>query len=320
MLTTVNAGAAMQRFRKIMMVYNDEAAHQPALAHVIALAHQTGAQLTFIDVLEDMHLSPGVSHTALPDDFLALRREDIVINLEGLGADLGRVDIKVLVGNPPVTIIQEVIRGDHDLVVKTARGPDLGLGGRLFGSTAIKLMRKCPVPVWAFKPAPEIRFRRILAAVGPPPEDGSDNRLNRDIISLATSFARAAAGRLDILHFWRLPGESILASGRTRISPAALESMRMQVEGRARDHLNASLKYQDLAGIEYQAHLLHGQVEVALPSFIATEKIDLVVMGSLTQVGIGGLIAGSTAEQIFYAANCAVMVVKPPNFITPVLL
>jgi nucleotide-binding universal stress UspA family protein len=303
-----------------MMVYNGAADHQPGLAHVIALARQTGAQLTFIDVLEDLHLAPGVSHRALPDDFLALRREDIVINLEGLGADLGRVDLKVLVGNPPLTIIQEVIRGEYDLVVKTARGPDTGLGGRLFGSTAIKLMRKCPVPVWAFKPAPEIRFGRVLAALGPPPHDGGDNRLNHEIISLATSFTRAAAGRLDILHFWRLPGESILTSGRTRIASTALKAMRAQVEGRARDHLNASLQSQDLARIEYQAHLMHGQVGVGLPAYIADEKIDLVVMGSLTQVGIGGLIAGSTAEQIFYAANCAVMVVKPPNFISPVAL
>ena len=132
----------MQRFRKILMVYNEAAAHQPALAHVIALAGQTGARLTFVDVLEDLHLESGAPHAVLPDDLLALRREDIAMNLKGIGADLARVDMKVLVGNAPVAIIQEVLRGGHDLVVKTARGPDMGLGGRLFGSTAIKLMRK----------------------------------------------------------------------------------------------------------------------------------------------------------------------------------
>ncbi|MDJ0811013.1 MAG: universal stress protein [Desulfobacterales bacterium] len=309
----------MQRFRNILMVYNDAATHQPALAHVITLARQSGAQLTFIDVLEDLRLAPSVSHTALPDDFLALRREDIATNLEALGADLDRVGIKVELGSPPMVIIQEVIRGGHDLVVKTARGPDTGLGGRLFGNTAIKLMRKCPVPVWAFKPAAEIRFPRVLAAVGPPSEDGSDNRLNNDIVSLAAAFARAATGHLDILHCWRLHGESLLTSGRTRISGKALDAMRSQAEDRARDHLNASLLVPDLTGVAHQAHLLQGQVSIALPAFIATEEIDLVVMGSLTQAGIRGMISGSTAEQIFYAANCAVMVVKPPNFVSPIL-
>ncbi len=310
----------MQRFRNILMIYNDADAHQPALVHVMTLAGQTGARLTFIDVMEDLHLAPDASHAALPGDLLELRREDIAINLEGLGADPARIDINVRVGNPPIAIIQEVLRGGHDLVVKTARGPDTGLSGRLFGSTAIKLMRKCPVPVWAFKPAPEIRFPRVLAAVGPPPENGKGNRLNEDIISLAAAFTRAAAGRLDILHCWRLPGESILSSGRTRISETALEAMRTQAEIRARDHLDASLGVHDLTQVEHQVHLRHGQVGAALPSFIEAEKIDLVVMGSLTQAGIAGLITGSTAEQIFHAANCAVMVVKPPDFVSPVVL
>ncbi len=310
----------MQRFRKILMVYNESADHQPALAHVIALAGQTGAHLTFVDVLEDVHLASGASHTALPDDLLALRREDIAINLVRLGADLAQVEIMVLEGNPPIAIIQQVLRGGHDLVVKTARGPDMGLSGRLFGSTAIKLMRKCPVPVWAFKPAPEIRFPRVLAAVGPPPEDGQNNRMNEDIISLAAAFSRAAAGRLDILHCWRLPGESLLTSGRTRIPKESLETIRRLAESRASDHLNASLLAQELTGLVYQAHLLHGHVGVILPSFIETKSIELVVMGSLTQAGIAGLISGSTAEQIFHAANCAVMVVKPPEFVSPVVL
>jgi nucleotide-binding universal stress UspA family protein len=310
----------MQRFRNILMLYNEASAHQPALAHVIALAGQTGARLTFVDVLEDLHLVSGASPAVLPDDLIALRREDIAINLKGIGADLARVDIKVLVGNPPIAIIQEVLRAGHDLVVKTARGPDMGLGGRLFGSTAIKLMRKCPVPVWAFKPAPEIRFARVLAAVGPPPEDGQDNRQNEDIISLAAAFSRAAAGRLDILHCWRLPGESLLTSGRTRIPTTTLETMREQAEARASDHLNASLLAQELTGVAYQAHLRHGHVGVILPAFIETEEIDLVVMGSLTRTGIAGLISGSAAEQIFYSANCAVLVVKPPNFVSPVVL
>jgi nucleotide-binding universal stress UspA family protein len=310
----------MQRFRKILMVYNDATAHQPALAHVITLAGQTGAQLTFVDALEDLHLDAGASHTALPDDILALRREDIAILLGRLGADLNRVDIKVLVGNPPIAIIQEVLRGGHDLVVKTARGPDMGLGGRLFGSTAIKLMRKCPVPVWVFKPAPQIRFPRVLAAIGPPFENDNDNRQNEAIISLATAFARAAVGRLDILHCWRLAGESLLRSGRTRIPATTLETMRTQAENRARDHLSAVLGTQDLSAVEHRTHLVQGHAGVILPAFIETEGVDLVVMGSLAHTGIAGLITGSTAEQIFHSANCAVMVVKPPDFISPVTL
>jgi nucleotide-binding universal stress UspA family protein len=310
---------AMQRFRKILMVYNEAPNHHPAMSHVITLAGRTGAQLTFVDVLDDLHLPPGAVHTALPDDLLALRREDIAAVLAKCGADLVQVAIKVLVGNLPVAIIQEVLRDGHDLVVKTAQGPDMGLGGRLFGSTAIKLMRKCPVPVWAFKPAPEIRFPRVLAAVGPPAEDRQDNRLNEEIVSLAAAFTRASAGCLDILHCWQLPGESLLTSGLTRIPSETLEAMRAQVQTRSRRHLEATLHTVDLTDVTHQIHLKPGPVVELLPAHIAAQAIDLVVMGSLAQPGIAGLIAGSNAEQIFNTANCAVMVIKPPGFVSPIV-
>ena len=71
----------MQRFRNILMVYNDDEAHRPALAHVIDLARRTGARLTLADITEDLHIEAQATYTALPDDILQLRREDIEINL-----------------------------------------------------------------------------------------------------------------------------------------------------------------------------------------------------------------------------------------------
>ncbi len=310
----------MQRFRNLLMVYSDAANHRPAMAHVIALAGQTGAKLSFVDVLEDLHLDTSAVHAALPGDLLELRRDEIAHHIQALGADLDRVAIKILVGNAPVAIIQEVLRGGHDLVIKTAQGPDTGLGGRLFGSTAIKLMRKCPVPVWAFRPAPQIRFPRVLAAVGPPPEASVGDQLNAEIISLAAAFARAADGRLDVLHCWRLPGESLLTGGRTRVATSVLESMRDQAETRARDYLAKCMRHITLSGATSRSHLMRGRVGPILSRFIASEGIDLVVMGSLARTGISGLFAGSTAEHIFQTADCAVMAVKPPGFRSPVTL
>lgn len=87
---------------------------------------------------------------------------------------------------------------------------------------------------------------------------------------------------------------------------------------RARDHMGSSLRTQDLTGVAYQTQLVHGRVDEILPAHIATQGIDLVVMGSPTRTGIAGLIAESTAEQSFPNANCAVLVVKPPDFVSPI--
>jgi nucleotide-binding universal stress UspA family protein len=67
-------------------------------------------------------------------------------------------------------------------------------------------------------------------------------------------------------------------------------------------------------------HLQEGRVESALLSgevFAATEKfaeehaIDLIVLGSRAETGLGRLFDGSTAEEIFRTASSPVMVVGP---------
>lgn len=315
----------MKRFRNLLMVYNEDPAHRPAMTHVIGLAGRTGARLTVVDVVEDPHIVAPSGHvpvdsSPLPDDLLNLRREETEAALREMGADPAAVELKILTGNPPIAIIHEVIRNGHDLVVKAAQGPDTGLGGRLFGSTAIKLMRKSPVPVWALKPAPRIRFPKILAAIDPAPAETGDNRLNDEILSLAAAIARAEKGHLDILHCWRLTGESLLASGRTRIAESARRQLRAQREQHARQGVDECLRSHGLEDIAHQVHLEHGRVERILPAFIESQAIDLVVMGTLSRTGIAGLIAGNTAEKVFHTADCSVMAVKPPDFVSPVLL
>jgi universal stress protein E len=70
------------------------------------------------------------------------------------------------VGTPFMEIIREVLRKKHDLVIMTAEG-SAGLRERLFGSTSMHLMRKCPCPVWVMRSNKQKRYARILAAVDP---------------------------------------------------------------------------------------------------------------------------------------------------------
>lgn len=148
----------MKRFQNILMVYNDKADHRPALAHVIALAERTGARLTLVDVVEDLGfdlrlLRRPFNIKSLRAELLNERKEQLEASVREIVGNRATIAAKVLTGNAPIAIIKEVLQKGHDLVVKSAVGPDTGFGSRLFGSTAIKLMRKCPVPVWAIKPS-----------------------------------------------------------------------------------------------------------------------------------------------------------------------
>ena len=68
--------------------------------------------------------------------------------------DLAGVDTEtiVLTGTPFIEIIKEVQRGGYDLVIKSAEGSG-GAFSNLFGERDMRLMRKCPCPVWIIKPA-----------------------------------------------------------------------------------------------------------------------------------------------------------------------
>ncbi len=68
-----------------------------------------------------------------------------------------------------------------------------------------------------------------------------------------------------------------------------------------------------LAGIEHQVIVSSGEVWPALQDVIDREHIDLLVLGTHSRQGIGRLVLGSVAEQIFRHASCAVLTVGPNN-------
>ena len=96
--------------------------------------------------------------------------------------------------------------------------------------------------------------------------------------------------------------------------------MRAYSQQQAQHNLDTCLRSRNLDDIDHQVHLVHGRVGTLLPAFIENQGIDLVVMGSVSQTGLTGLIAGSAAEKVFHTADCSVMAVKPPDFVSPVLL
>lgn len=313
----------MKRFRNVLHVYNSDPAHRPVLQHVMSLVEQTGAKLTLVEVVDDlrreMNLIPSeIDFDTFSKTIIEDRREQIRDEVLPLSKSEAEIDVKILTGNPALEIIREVIREGYDLVVKSATGFATGIGGRLFGSTAIKLMRKCPCPVWIIKPASIIGFHRVLAAVDPALKEGGDDRLNHMILSLAASIAQSQAAKLDIIHCWRVYGETLLSSGRTRIAETEFQSLMTNSEKIRSRKFNELIASHDLSQVQYEAHLQKGFPEMIIPSFVEVMEVDLIVMGTVSRSGIAGWITGNTAEKVLGIADCSVLTVKPPGFVSPV--
>lgn len=82
---------------------------------------------------------------------------------------------------PFEAIIQEVISGGHDLVLKMAHQHDR-LEAVIFTPTDWHLLRKCPSPVWMVKDQPWPEGGKALVAVNLASEEPYHNALNEKLV------------------------------------------------------------------------------------------------------------------------------------------
>ena len=66
-----------------------------------------------------------------------------------------------------------------------------------------------------------------------------------------------------------------------------------------------------LEGFPHHTHIRHGRVTQVLSDIIREHKVDLVVAGTHGRTGVGKLLMGSVAEEIFRTATCPVFTVGP---------
>ncbi|WZO97967.1 universal stress protein [Isosphaeraceae bacterium EP7] len=321
----------MHRFRNILVPI-DDTSNQPVLARATRLAKWKGAAIKLIAVVEDL---PWYSRLLSPnsEDLRALLVRERSEALDGLAAQLREdgldVTTEVLRGRRHHEIVREVLRGGHDLLLKKAE-PNEGL---LFGSTDMHLLRSCPCPLLLLKPEHDGGdFARILAAVdpAPPPNEADplhlkaeltakDAALDAKILELAGSLADEEGGDLHIVHVWSAPGEELLR-GDPMLAQDQVDRYVSDSQAEARkalDHLLA--KVPDQSGHRI-VHLIKGVPEDAVVEAAKTNRIDLIVMGTVARTGISGLLIGNTAESILQRVDCSVLAIKPDAFVSPVSL
>ena len=95
---------------------------------------------------------------------------------------------------------------------------------------------------------------------------------------------------------------------------AGREASQLAYEGSLRDahRLEAVLlKSGALAGVPYEFMIREGNVWEQLERSIRQKQIEAVIVGTHARAGIGRLMLGSVAEQIFRQADCLVLTVGP---------
>jgi len=305
---------------KILFYVNGHAGAEANLETAAAMARNSGAALTLVDVIDK-----------LPREFLRLRPSIGMDSLEHLAAeeaygaleslaqrarDLGAVaGAKVLVGVPSMVLLREVQSGGYDMLAVSAHRR-ASLRERVFGGAAQQLMRACPCPVLVIRPQAGEPAGEVLAAVAPESGDPARTAASVAILEAAVALARMQNCALRIVHCWALAGEGVLlrTAGIHRAQLAALLSA---AHRSARAAVADLLRRVDLGGVKYSVSLRKGDPLKVVAELADTRRVNVLVLGAPRRSTVAGFLAGSLADELFWGVGCPVATVNNNNLTAP---
>jgi nucleotide-binding universal stress UspA family protein len=311
----------MKRFKNILYHADGDTPSHESLHRALALAQANTARLTVMDVVPATETAADIEQRCdlnLQELMRQRRLEQLEAWLEPHTRNGSPIYTQVVSGTPFIELIRAVQRNGYDLLIKPPH-PHEGLTERLlYGSFDLHLLRKCSCPVWIDRPESAHPYRNILAAVDP--ADLSCFDLNRLIMDLASSLAARESANLHVIHAWRMPGESMLRSGRARIPAREVERLLEETEQSHRQRLDELLRDYKLSAGSPGVSLVKDKAAKAITAVADSSHADLIVMGTVGRTGIPGFIIGNTAEDVLRTTHSSILAVKPQGFVSPVTL
>lgn len=261
------------------------------------VATRVGAQVTLLtaawadDSSGPLELSP----KALEElDMLRMR----------VAADGARVELEIVEEYPWTALIGRALRGEADLIVAGKRSGEVS-GGRKVGSTAAKLLRKCPAPVWLVKPDHDLQHRHVLAAT-------DFSSVSERAVAAASWIAGHAGGELHVLHAWNLAAAELRAGA--TMPPEEYEALVDERRAKAMGALEHEVRG---LPVDPTLHLERGAAHTEILTELEEEHPDLLVMGSLSTGGRRGFQVGTIAERVLEQVDESILAFKPKDFVCP---
>jgi universal stress protein E len=288
------------------------------LDQALRLAAKTKSHLTFFSVLDlGLESLPQIEQadfhylTTNAEQIAAKVLRDLVEQARAKGIEATE---KMALGKGWLELVRQVLRDHHDLILIGTRDRR-GLEWMLFGSTAVKVVRRCPCPVWVVKPDGEPSPLKILvaSALDPVAEDG---------LRLSVELARVLPAEIHLLHAVDFPLDRHWSTG---LPDAKEEAYRRGLREHAVKELEGQIDRTGARALTPSVHVhLFDELGIlpdeGILKFIKENAIDLLVMGTIARSGIIGAMIGNTAERLLPELSCSLLAVKPKDFVSPVKL
>ncbi|SMP73828.1 Nucleotide-binding universal stress protein, UspA family [Neorhodopirellula lusitana] len=297
-------------FDKILVYENSLAERLPALDRAVALAEGTDIEVKIIDVVATAENIQHDHHRKMRS-VVELERED---RLEAICEPLRKLKInyttELLRGRPFAEVVREVVHEGFDLVIKTASLATPNEVTGVMGPTDMRIVRNCPCPVWLEVEKKKSSSPSVLVAVDP---QTVINDLNISLVKRGVKLARMMKATLHVVAAWEAMDESFLSD---KMESKKLTDYLTFLESCAKESLDHIL-----APAGTSIHSNHVHFHKGIPSEVilnCTESLrpDVVVMGTVCEVGIGGLLIGNTADMVLRQIERPVLAIKPEAIFT----
>ena len=310
---------AMKQGYERILVATDFSPHaDAALKQAVWLARQTGARIVLAHTLPDLRGAMcGTSYQARLDFlygegnlFQRELRQDSDTKLNRMIANLNAMDLDVkfqtLLGQPFVELTHAVQAEGYDLVLAGTRG--LAAWEQfLLGSTAKRLIRKCPAAVWIVKAEHAGPPKVVLAAT-----DFSD--VSFKAVTQGLWVAQQADAEFHLLH---VMDSRHLPEGVISKIPQG-SSLQQEISEEVKQRLDALLDSLQADRSRIQVHWSQGTPWKEVGRMAQHLAADLIALGTVGRSGIKGLLLGNTAEKVLGTCDCSILTVKPDGFVSPI--
>lgn len=308
----------MAQYQNMLVVIDPQQDNQPALRRAVYLQQRIGGRITaFLPIYE---FSYEMTTLLSPDERDAMhkgmisQRTSWIRELAHRYSESGvPIEIKVVWHNRSFeAIIQQVLAGGHDLLLKMAHQYDK-LQSLIFTPTDWHLLRKCPCPVWMVKEQPWPQGGKALVALKLATDEPQIQQLNEKLVRETLQLANNV-NHIDVHLICAYPATplnvSIELSG---FDPAVYDDA---VRGQ---HLLAMKALRQQFSIdESRTHLAKGLPEEVLPDLADQLQAGILVIGSMGRTGLSATFPGNTAEQVINHLHCDLLAIKVDSYQTPV--
>jgi nucleotide-binding universal stress UspA family protein len=292
----------MSWLRKIIVGHDLREGGKKALKSAAVLAHQCGAALRLVHVIEPQHSYQRISHPLTSPYTIEEVAQKTGEKLQMLAAspELARVQVEyeVRTGKPFVELIIARRAWHADLIVVGAASQ----GAHFLGSTSERVVRKAMVPVMVVKRDLSARAKTFLV-----PTDFSDcaRKAAEEALVLAESFR----GRIIFFHVVDLY-PLYTAADEFGVSVPLPPPTPEMIEREWQDFLSRL----PVEKVEWEKCTEEGEAATAILHQAEQQQADLIVMGTHGRTGLEYMLVGSVAEKIVRRAHCPVLTIRPEAF------